>query len=351
MRAIRIHRHGGPEVLTLEDVPDPVPAEGEALIEVGAAGLNHVELDVRAGISGMPVTLPLIPGLELAGTVAEVRGLPPPGIRVGTPVAVAYTIACRDCGYCRTGRDNLCRRRQTFGVSRPGSYAELTVAPFAALIPLPDGVDVRQAAAAQIAFSTAWHVLVTRGQLAVGQTVLIHAVGSGIGSAGIQIARLAGARVIATSSSAAKLERARTWADEVVDYSRPDWVDEVLDLTGGAGVDVVMSHVGGDEFRGSLRAVRDDGAVVVVGGHAGEVVEVDLISLFRRQLRIIGSSRATRVEIAQVLDLVGRGAFAPQVHCSLPLAEAARGHTLLAERQAYGKVLLEPALRPAESLA
>lgn len=342
MKAVQLREHGGPEVLVPADVPDPVPAEGEAVVQVAAAGLNHVELDVRAGTSGMPVQLPLIPGLEMSGTVLELRGAAPPGVAVGSPVVVSYTVPCWQCGYCRTGRDNVCRWRQTFGVSRPGSYAELTAAPVSALIPLPDGVDPRQAAAAQIAFSTAWHVLITRGRLAAGQTVLLHAAGSGIGSAGVQIARFAGARVVATASSPEKRERARAWADEVVDYTLAGWPDEVRDLTGGEGVDLVMSHVGGDEFRGSLRAVRDDGCVVVVGGHAGEVADVDLIALFRRQLRVIGSSRATQVEISRVLDLVADGTFRPQVHSCLPLDRAAEGHRILADRGAYGKVLLAP---------
>lgn len=342
MKAVRIHEHGGPEVLGLEDVPDPAPADGEAIVRIDAAALNHVELDIRAGISNMALGLPLIPGLEMAGTVAEIRGQAPPGIAVGTSVAVSYTVPCWECHYCRTGRDNICRNRQTFGTSRPGSYAEYTAAPMSALIPLREGIDTQAAAAAQIAFSTAWHVLMTRGRLAAGMTVLIHAAGSGIGSAGLQIARLAGARVFVTSSSAEKLDRAKQWADETIDYTDPAWPDQVLELTGGAGVDLVMSHVGGDEFRGSIRAVADDGRIVVVGGHSEEVVGVDLISLFRRQLQIIGSSRATQVELRKVLDLVADGTFVPQIHGTLPLAEAAAAHELLDSRQVYGKVLLRP---------
>jgi NADPH:quinone reductase-like Zn-dependent oxidoreductase len=203
-------------------------------------------------------------------------------------------------------------------------------------------MDFQKAAASQVAFSTAWHVLMTRGGLSAGQSVLIHAAGSGIGSAALQIARLAGARIIASSSSDTKLRRARDWADEVVNYSVPEWPEQVLDLTHGAGVDLVMSHAGGDEFRGSLRAVRDDGIVVVVGGHAKEVVDIDLVSLFRRQLRIIGSSRATQVEIRKVIGLVAQGILVPTVHSVLPLSEAAVGHRVLADRQAYGKILLTP---------
>lgn len=342
MKAVLLQQFGGPEVLRVEEVPDPVPGEDEALVRIGAAGLNHVELDIRAGVSQMPLSLPIVPGLEMAGTVVEVRGALPNGIKVGTHVAISYTIPCWQCHYCRTGRDNTCRNRVTFGVNRDGSYAEYVAVPTSALIPLRDGINVVQAAASQIAFSTAWHVLITRGRLSAGQAVLVHAAGSGIGSAALQIARLSGARVIATSSSAEKLQRAREWADEVVDYSDPNWPDEVMILTGGSGVDLVMSHVGGDEFLGSLRAVRDDGAVVVVGAHSQEIVDLDLISLFRRQLRVIGSSRATQVEIRKVLDLVADGALVSQVHRALPLTEAAAGHEILEGRGVFGKVLLVP---------
>lgn len=342
MKAVRIHAFGDESVLTFEDAPDPVPGQGEAVVAIGAIGVNHVELDIRAGISRMDLALPAILGLEFAGTVAWLPDDAATNVKVGDSVAVAYTVPCWTCHYCRTGRDNICRSRALFGVNRPGGYAELASVPVGSLIPLNPGMSLAAAAASQIAFSTAWHVLMTRGELTSGQTVLVHAAGSGIGSAAIQIASMIGARVIATASTAPKRERAARYADATVDYTKPGWPSEVRALTGGEGVDVVMSHVGGEEIVGSLEAVRDDGIVVVVGGHSGEVVPLDIIPFFRRQVRLVGSSRATRAELELVLDLVARGRLEPVVHREFPLSEAARGHAELRDRHVYGKVLLRP---------
>ena len=199
MNAALIHEYGDESVFRYEPVHDPVPGPGEALVRIRAIGINHVELDVRAGISRMPLALPAILGLECAGEVVSA----PPGApaALGARVAVAYTVPCWNCEYCQTGRDNICRRRDLLGVTRPGSYAELVAVPARALLPLAETVSFTAAAATQIAFSTAWHVLVNRAQLRAGQTVLINAAGSGIGSAGLQVARFAGARIIATASS------------------------------------------------------------------------------------------------------------------------------------------------------
>lgn len=341
MKAVRIHEFGPEEVLLYEEAPNPVPTDGEALVRVVAAALNHVDLDVRAGTSRMRLDLPAILGLEFAG---EVAALPPSAgtdIAEGDPVAVTYTIPCRACGYCRTGRDNICSHRQLFGVTRPGGYAEFVAAPIGALIPLPDGFSPVAAAASQVAFSTAWHVLITRARLRTAQTVLIHAAGSGIGSAALQVASVAGARIIATASDSEKLTRALRFADEGIDYTDPQWPQHVLDLTEGRGVDVVMSHVGGDEYAGSMEVVKADGVVVIVGAHGGEVVPLDLVSFFRREVRQIGSSRATRSEIEHVLGLAARGVFEPQIHRTYPLEEAATAHRDLASRGVSGKLILE----------
>lgn len=343
MNAALFHEFGGPEVLRYESTADPRPGPGDALVRVRACGVNHVELDVRAGNSRMPIALPAILGLEFAGDVVDLGTGAPTGLSVGQKVVVPYTLPCLLCTYCQTGRDNLCERRQLHGVTRPGGYAELVTTDARLLLPLPEGLSYSDAAAGQVAFSTAWHVLLTRGRLTPDQTVLIQSAGSGVGSAGIQVAKLAGARVIATSSSSEKLERIRELgADHALDHTRMDFVDVVLDLTGGRGVDVVLQHVGGELFERCLRCLKPDGIAVVVGGHAGEVVPLDIIPLFRRQLQIIGSSRATRREIERILSLLADGTFRPVVDRELPLRDAAVAHQLLAERKAVGKLVLIP---------
>lgn len=342
MKAARFHEYGGPDVLRYEDAPDPVPGPGEALVRVRACGVNHVDLDRRAGISGFPHDLPFILGYEMAGDVVAL----PAGVAsppVGARVLVPYVIPCRRCLYCRTGRDNICAHSQRYGGTRPGGYAELVAVPADELIALPPGLSYEEAAATQLAFGTAWHMLLARGRLAVGETVLVNAAGSGIGSAAVQIAKLVGARVIASAGSDAKLARALALgADHVVNYRTADMARAVLDLTGGRGVDLVFEHVGGELFGHALRCLAVDGRIAICGAHGGGSVALDLLEVFRRQVQIIGSRIYTRQELLTVLELVGEGRLRPVVHAVLPLAEAAEAHRMLERREQFGKVILRP---------
>jgi NADPH:quinone reductase-like Zn-dependent oxidoreductase len=217
------------------------------------------------------------------------------------------------------------------------------VAPAWALIHLPGSLSYEEAAAIQTTFSTVWHALVTRARLEEGQWVLVNAVGSGVGTAGLQVAKLLGGRVIAAAGADFKLERAlESGAEAVVNYSTEDLTARVRELTGGRGVDVVMECVGGDVLRGSLEALAKDGKVVTVGGHGGEVVPVDVILLFRHQWSLIGSVRATADEIRHVVGLVADGKLRPVIHEVFPLTEAADAHRVLEERRQYGKLILTP---------
>lgn len=342
MKAVRFRRFGGPEVLTYDEIPDPQPGPAEALVRVRACGVNRLDLDIRAGISRLEVNLPHTLGREVAGEVAAL-GSDAGGFRVGDRVLVAIIGGCGRCPFCRTGRDNLCPGARRPGINRPGGYAEFVISRVEDLIPIPEGLTLEESAAVPIAFGTAYHMLVTQARLKVGETVLINAAASTIGTAAVQLAKAVGARVVATAGSEEKLDRARKLgADEVVDYTRPDWAERVLELTEGRGPDVVFEHVGGTIFAESFNLVAPDGRLCVCGGHAGEVVPLDLISLFRRQVRIIGSFSATRREVELVLGLVGRRALTPVIHGVYPLAEASAVHRLLAGRGNIGKVLLKP---------
>jgi NADPH:quinone reductase-like Zn-dependent oxidoreductase len=228
-----------------------------------------------------------------------------------------------------------------FGVNRPGGYAELVTARAADLLPVDGDLDAREWAAVQIAFGTAWHLVVTRARVRAGETVLVNAVGSGVSSAAIQIAKLAGAKVIATAGSSAKLEHARDFGvDETIDYSEVAIDERVAELTGGRGVDLAVEHVGADVFAQSLRAVRNDGRLVTCGGHGGENVSLDLIELFRSERRIYGSRTWTRTELKTVISLVQAGRLRPVVDSVFPLDEVAAAQTRLASRANYGKVVL-----------
>lgn len=340
MKVAWFHKFGGPEVLVHEEAPKPAPKPGEALVRVRAVGINHVDLDHRAGTSRIPLTFPHILGREFAGELASNAG----DFKEGDRVWVTCRIPCRKCELCLAGRDNLCLKEGYFGLDIPGGYAEYVAVPIVNLNALPSHVSFENAAAAQIAFGTAWHVLITRGGLQAGQTVLIQAAGSGIGSAAVQVAKLAGAAmIIATASSEKKLEQAKALgATHLINYSKEKFADKVMALTGGRGVDVVMEHIGGEVFTESLKCLARGAIIVTVGAHAGEVVEFDIIPFFRKELRLAGSKNASVLELRKVMGLVAEGKLKPIIHKAFPLAQAAEGHRVVDSRDFFGKVILLP---------
>jgi NADPH:quinone reductase-like Zn-dependent oxidoreductase len=342
MKVAWFHRFGGPEVLVYEETRQPTPAAGEAVVRVRAVGINHVDLDVRAGTSRIALSFPHILGREFAGEVAAV-GDKSSAFKEGDRVWVACRVPCGRCEFCLTGRDNLCERDGYFGMDLPGGYAEFVKVPLSTLQPLPSHVSFEEAAASQIAFGTAWHVLINRGGLRAGQTVLIQAAGSGIGSAAIQVATMAGATIFATASSQQKLERAKALgAHHLINYREQNFAQRVLELTGGKGVDVVMEHLGGEVFSRSLECLKSDGVIVTVGAHAGEVVPFDIIPFFRRQLRLVGSKNASVTELRTVMRFVAEGRLKPVIHATFPLARAAEAHAVVGSREIFGKVVLLP---------
>ena len=342
MKVSWFHKFGGPEVLVCEETRAPIPGAGEAVVRVRAVGINHVDLDVRDGTSRIPLAFPHILGREFAGEVAAIGGEASP-LKEGDRVWVSCRVPCATCEFCLSGRDNLCERGGYFGMDLPGGYAEFVKVPVSSLQPLPSQVSFQDAAASQIAFGTAWHVLINRGGLRAGNTVLIQAAGSGIGSAAIQVARLAGATIFATASNEQKLQRAKALgAHHLINYSDENFAQRVLELTGGKGVDVVMEHIGGKVFTRSLECLKTDGVIVTVGAHAGEVVPLDIIPFFRRQLQLIGSKNATLTELRTVMGMVAEGKLKPVIHAAFPLAAAAEAHRVVGSREIFGKVLLLP---------
>ena len=340
MKAILFDEFGGPEVLRYGDVPDPVAGPGEVLVQLRASALNHVDIDIRDGVSRFDFVMPHILGIEGAGVVAAV-GSGVDEVAVGDRVAVSYIRTCDACEWCKRGQDNLCENRRLFGEHIPGSYAQYMVAPASHCIALPENVTFADAAASLVAFGTAWHGLITRGALTLGDTVLIHSVGSGVASAALQICKAAGATVIATASSDAKLERATSdGADHVINYTRDDVNESVMAFTHGRGVDLVFDVVGGDAFKNSMFVMRPYGRLISIGAHAGEVVDFDIIEFFRRHISYISSHTQTRDELRHVLDLIGRGTLSPRIHAVYPLEQAADAQREMESRQAYGKIIL-----------
>lgn len=340
MTAVRLHAFGGPDALVVERVDVPEPAENEVLVRVHSTGVNHLDLDIRAGSSRLPIRLPHVLGMELAGEV-EAVGAAVGGVSPGDRVAVLYQSHCGRCEQCVAGQDSLCQQGKLRGVHCAGGYAQYVVSAAELVVPLPAHVSFDDAAAVQLSFGTAWHALAGRARLQRGETLLVSAAGSGVGSAALQVARLLGARCVASVGSPEKAARAYDLGAElVVDYSSAPLAETVRAETGG--VDVVLEHVGGPLFLESLRCLRPGGRLVVLGAHAGEHVPVDLVELFRNQWSVIGSRRATDGELRHVFHLLAAGDLRPTIHTALPLDQAADAHALLASRRAFGKVLLRP---------
>lgn len=342
MKVVRFHEYGPKEVLRYEDLDVPDPGPDEVLIRVRACGVNHFDIDVRAGISRWPLPLPHQLGVEFAGDV-EAIGSEVEHLRPGDRVWPQYETACGNCRYCRIGNRNLCADAQMFGVQFPGGYAEYVLAPAATTRALPDGLSYEQSAAGNVVFSTAWHMVTNRGRVRAGETVAVQAAGSGIGHAAIQVARLAGANVIATAGSTEKLARAKELgAAETINYNSESITDRVLELTDGVGADLYIEHVGGDRFMESLSALRKNGRLVTCGGHAGETPPIDIVELFRNEWQVLGSRIGTPEEMVTVMELLGAGKLHADVHAEIPLADAQEAHRILEKREQTGKVLLVP---------
>ena len=342
MKAIAIRAHGGPEAVNLVELPDPRPGPGQVVVAVKAAAQNHLDIWVRIGWPGLKLAFPHVLGSDVAGVI-EAIGPGVEGMKVGDAVVVNPSLGCGRCERCLSGNENLCRRFAILGEHVSGGMAEKLAVPARNVLPKPANLSFVEAAAVPLTFMTAWHALVARAQLRLGETVLVHAAGSGVGVAAVQIAKLHGARVIATAGSDEKLRRAKALgADEVVNYETQDFVQEVKRLTDKRGVEVVFEHVGKKTWEKSILSAGIGGRIVTVGATTGYDPLTDLRHVFFRQLSILGSTMGTAADLVQVLRYVGEGKLRPVVDRTMPLADARKGQALLAERAQFGKIVLEP---------
>ena len=339
MKAVRFHRHGGPEVLRYEDAPDPVPREGRAVVRVRACALNHLDIWERRGMNRVDIPLPHISGSDVSGEVVDEGG---GDIRTGTRVMLQPGISCGTCPACRDGRDNLCPSYDVLGLLSDGGYAELVSVPVENLIPIPAHVDFAAAAAFPLTFLTAWHMLVTLARIREGDVVLVLAGGSGVGQAAIQIARHEGARVFATSAPA-KLARTRALgAEAVFDHYATDFAYETRSLTAGRGADIVVEHVGEATWERSLRALARGGRLVTCGATTGGKAALDLRYLFARQLSLLGSYMGAKGELLAVAKPFFEGRLKPVIDATFPLADAAAAQRKLESKDQFGKIVLAP---------
>src|SRR5690349_9612006 len=342
VKAAIFRQHGGPEVLEYADMPDPQPRANEVLVEVKACALNHLDIFARGGLPGIEIPLPHILGNDIAGVVRETGELVT-WVKPGDEVMVQPGVSCGHCEACLSGEDNLCREYDIIGYRRNGGYAELVAVPGVNIVPKPAELSWTEAAALPLVTVTAWHMLVTRANVQPGEDVLVHAAGSGVGSIAIQIAKLRGARVIATASSEEKLAKARILgADETVNYSSEEWPKEVRKLTARRGVDVVVEHTGSATWQGSISSLKNNGRLVTCGATSGYDARTDLRQVFYRHLTILGSFMGSKAELLDAMKFVAAGKIRAVVDRVLPLSEARAAHSLLESRAQFGKVVLRP---------
>ena len=323
MKAIRIHEDGGPEVLHYEDAPDPAPGPGEVLIRLKAASLNHLDVWTRMGLPSAPK--PRILGADGAGLV-EALGDDVSGFEIGDAVLVNPGL-----------HDGV----HIVGEHCDGTHAELIALSAEYVHPKPAHLSLEEAAAFPLVYETAFRMLVTRASLKEGEWVLCWGVGSGVGSAAFVLAKALGARVAVTSSSDAKLERARELgADIAVNHATGDVAAAVKEATGGHGIDVVVEHVGEATWKTSLAVAAQGGRITVCGATSGPNPPAALHRIWWKQLSILGSTMATREDFAALLELIERKQLRPIVDRVFPLAEAAEAHRYLENAQQFGKIVL-----------
>ncbi|OLB60396.1 MAG: alcohol dehydrogenase [Gemmatimonadetes bacterium 13_2_20CM_2_69_23] len=340
MKALAFNEFGGPEKLRLQDVPDPKAAPGEVVVRVRACALNHLDIFVREGIPALKTPLPFWTGCDIAGDVAEV-GPDVTGLRVGDRVCVNPNLTCGRCEFCIQGEDSLCVRYGIVGEHLPGGLAELVAVSAENVLPLPAHVSYEHAASFILTNMTAWRMVVTQARVRPGEDVLILGVGGGVSSTAVQIAKLCGARVLVTSSSDAKLERARQLgADVSINYAKEDWESAVYEKTAKRGVDVVLENVGAQTWKQSLRSLRKGGRLVTCGATTGPIAETDIRIVFWKQIHIIGSTMANRREFNDVMRLFFAGRLKAIVDEIVPLKDGAAAQRRLAEGRQFGKIVL-----------
>jgi NADPH:quinone reductase-like Zn-dependent oxidoreductase len=343
MKAAFFKEHGGSDKILYGDYRDPRAETGEVVVRVRACALNQVDMLLLDGRFPPPEGLPHVNGCEVAGTV-ESTGAGVRGLTAGQRVVIFPGFSCGTCEYCLRGERTVCVRYGYLGAHKDGGYAELVKVPSANVVPLPETISFEAGAAVPLAMLTSWRAVVTQARVRPGQTVLVQAAGSGVGSAAIQIARLCGARVMTTVGSDDKIEFARALgAEEVVNYRTHDFVEAAKAWTGKRGVDVVIEHVGGETFEKSVLALTRLGTLVTIGSHDTHWGRLDLRHVYSKNLSVMGTNLGSLGEFRAMLDHLADGRLRPVIDRAFPLGDARQAVQYVLDRRNKGKVLLLPA--------
>jgi NADPH:quinone reductase-like Zn-dependent oxidoreductase len=341
MLASYIRKNGGPDVIECGEVPTPVLGNNSVLVRVKNAALNHLDIWVRQGLPGVKLTFPHILCGDASGVVEKVSaGVT--HVKPGDEVIVHPGVSCGRCERCLSGWESLCKHYEILGERIGGVASQWASVPSANVFIKPANLTFPEAASIPLVFTTAWQMVVNRAKVTPGDTVLVHAAGSGVSSAAIQIARLFDARVIATAGSAKKLELAKALGAEwTINYRTEDFVKRVKELTAGKGVDAIIDHTGVDNWEKNIRAVRWGGKLVLCGSTSGPEVKLDLRQVFFRQIEILGSTMGSKGDFSKMLSLFDRGRLKPVVDKIFPLKETMEAHQYVERREQFGKVVLE----------
>lgn len=348
MKAVVIREHGGIDTLHLEEVPTPLPGPGEALVRVRAVALNNLDVWARSGPpGGRPIypwgkmQLPRITGVDIAGVVEEL-GAGGDTVSVGDRVVVNSIHYCGSCPYCLAGEQSMCVEYRIYGEHMAGGMAEFTVVPARNLLRIPDGIAFEVAAAAPACYTTAWRMLITVGQLQVGESVLVVGASGGVGTAALAIGRFAGARCFALVGSAAKCAKAEALGAIPINRTEyPEFSNRVWALT-GTGVHLVADPVGAPTWPESIRSLRTGGRMVICGASGGERPNIDIREIYQRHRQILGAPRGNVRDFQTVMGLIFRGAIQPVIHAVLPLSEIREAHRVFEAREHFGKIILVP---------
>jgi NADPH:quinone reductase-like Zn-dependent oxidoreductase len=342
MKATTIHENGGLEVIRYEDIPDPQVGPGEVVLEVRAAALNHLDIWVRKGRPGAKVVAPHVLGSDAAGVVAEV-GAGVKNFAKGDEVLINPGVSCGVCEWCLRGQQSECPSFGILGLSRPGTFAERVAVSAVNVLPKPEHLDFHEAAALPLAHLTAWRMLMSRARLLPGETVLIHGIGGGVALAGLQIAKLAGAEVIVTSSSDEKLARAKELgADHGINYKSVENVAQtVREMTSGRGVDIAFDAVGAATWPINFQAVRKAGRIVHCGITTGPAVEASVQALYWNQLTVMGSTMGSHEDFRQMIRAVKTANLKPVVDSVEPLERSKEAICRMEAGEQFGKIVLE----------
>ncbi|HXG06106.1 MAG TPA: zinc-binding dehydrogenase [Nitrososphaera sp.] len=341
----REHSKDPRKVVKIEDVETPKPKANEVLIKVEAAAYNYNDL---WGIWGEPIKIPMphISGSDAAGTVVEVGENVSGNIKIGDRVVVHPNLTCRVCYECTSGREYDCIDRKVWGFQTGplwGAYSQYTQMPEVNVVKLPDNVSFIDAAAMSMVGMTAWHMLVTRAQIKPGQTVLIMGGGSGMGIAGIQIAKLYNCNVIATAGNKDKMDKCLDLgADYVVNHRETDWYKKVREITNKQGVDIIYEHIGKTVFPQELGLLKMGGTLVSTGATTGYDSTIDLRYLFFRGTNLLGATQGTKAGLEEVIRWISKGKIRPVIDTIYPFSRMVEGHIKMADSQLFGKILTTP---------